>query len=137
MRTLITLIFISTAIIINGQQANKENLKGCWEVIQIDNKVFNGGVITYFDFTEDQQLYAMSNNNKDHGVLKNKTLIGNYKIDKGLLFIKSTNTDNKPISYRIYFKENEQNQQQLVMEEIEENTQRILQTSYLIKWKRQ
>ena len=106
-------------------------------MIRIDNKIFKGGVITYFKFTEDQLLYAMSKNNKDHGVLKNKILIGKYMIKNNMLIIENSNNEKTSNPYKIFFKENKQNKQQLVMEEFEESTQRLLQTSHLIKWEKQ
>jgi len=132
MRVLLTFLLLNSSLYLFGQSINQKELYGCWEVKRIDNKIFQGGVITYFEFTDDQLLFAKTKDNKEHGVLKNNTLIGKYKIKNNLLII-----EEQPNTYRLSFKENKDSNQELIMEELALNTQKIIQTSYLIKWKKQ
>ena len=126
MRILLTFLLINTHLVLLGQEITQKELKGCWEVTRIDNKVFKGGVITYYEFTDQQVLFAKTKDNKNHGVLKNETLVGNYKIENNCLII-----ENNTNRYKLSYKENE-----LVMYEINSND-KTTQTSYLIKLPKQ
>ena len=134
MKLLFTILFYSFSLIFYSQSIKQSQLEGAWEVVRIDDKIFKGGVITYFEFTEDQLLYAMSKNGEDHGILKNKILIGNYSINNNNLIIHEADSTKKTITYKISFIENEQNILLLVLEEIDKYSQNIRQISYLKKW---
>jgi len=132
MRVLFSLILINTSLSFFGQGIEQQDLEGCWEVTQIDNKIFKGGVITFFEFTNEQVLFSKTKDNKSHGVLNTKTLIGKYKIENNMLII-----EEKPNSYRLSYKENKDQKIQLVIEELTSINKKIIQTSYLIKWTKQ
>ena len=126
MRILLTFLLISSFLTFLGQDITQKELNGCWEVTRIDNKFFKGGVITYYEFTDQQVLFAKTKDNKNHGVLKNETLVGKYQIENNCLII-----DNNTNQYKLSF-----NEKELVMQEINSNA-KIIQTSYLIKWPKQ
>ena len=126
MRILLTLLLINSCFTFLSQEITQKELKGCWEVIRIDNKFFKGGVITYFEFTDQQVLLAKTKDIKNHGVLKSETLVGKYQIENNHLIVENNNSQ-----YKLSFKENE-----LVMQELNSNNKTI-QTSYLIKWPKQ
>ena len=80
MKYSLLILFSSICMFLSGQGIKNEALIGSWEVIQIDNKIFKGGVITYFEFTADQELIARSINRNDQIEQKSDYTLSQSKV---------------------------------------------------------
>ena len=132
MRLFISILYLSFITPYFAQEISKE-ITGSWEVKQIDSKIFKGGVITYFEFNEQQEIYAKTNNLKDHGDLKKETFIGKYIKSKETVYYQ-----NKDSYFCISLKkEDSSKKQQMIIKEfkiVSGVTQKeVYRTTYLEK----
>ena len=88
MRVLISLLLLLFINHYSSQDIIKK-IEGSWQVKQIDDKIFKGGVITYFEFNSNQEIYAKTIDHKAHGNLKKETLIGKYLVDNNEAYYKN------------------------------------------------
>ena len=117
MKVIFTILFSSFFLIFYSQSIKQDQIIGSWEVVSVNNKIFTGGVITYFEFTEDQELIAKSINKKAHGEQKNEMSIGSYELQDELFILhRSINDLESDIICKVFFKE-DNDTQLLVIEE--------------------
>ena len=123
MRTL--LLLISIVLFTNMYtQDFAQKIIGNWEVKQTDNKIFTTGVITYFEFTENNEIFSKSINGENHGVIPIEQFIGNFTIQDNKAEYKTNES-----SFEITLKEDDQ----LIIKElkIKNNKITLYRTSYL------
>ena len=123
MRTL--LLLISTVLFTNMYtQDFAQKIVGNWEVKQTDNKIFTTGVITYFEFTENNEIFSKSINGENHGVIPKEQFIGNFTIQGNKAEYKTNES-----SFEITLKEDDQ----LIIKElkIKNNKITLYRTSFL------
>ena len=86
--SLLMLMFINDYL---SQDIIKQ-IEGSWQVKQIDDKIFKGGVITYFEFNSQQEIFAKTIDRKAHGHLEKDTFIGNYIVENENAFYKTNDS---------------------------------------------
>lgn len=86
--SLLMLMFINDYL---SQDINKQ-LEGSWQVKQIDDKIFKGGVITYFEFNSQQEIFAKTIDRKAHGHLEKDTFIGKYIVENNKAYYKTNDS---------------------------------------------
>ena len=123
-----TLLFIFSMLILTNIHSQNlgQKLIGKWEVKQIDNKIFTAGVITYFEFTKNNEIFSKSVNGESHGVIHKEKLLGKFTIEKDKAVYKT-----KESSFEIMLKEDNQ----LVVKELKtkNNETYLYRTSYLFR----
>ncbi|MDB4710114.1 hypothetical protein OAF16_00125 [Flavobacteriales bacterium] len=86
--SLLMLMFINDYL---SQDINKQ-IEGSWQVKQIDGKIFKGGVITYFEFNSQQEIFAKTIDRKAHGHLEKDTFIGKYIVENNKAYYKTNDS---------------------------------------------
>ncbi|MEC8969177.1 MAG: hypothetical protein VX756_08530 [Bacteroidota bacterium] len=123
-----TLLFIFSMLILTNIHSQNlgEKLIGKWEVKQIDNKIFTAGVITYFEFTKNNEIFSKSVNGESHGVIPKEKLLGKFTIEKDKAVYETEES-----SFEITIKEDHQ----LVVKELKtkNNETYLYRTSYLFR----
>ncbi|MDG2369636.1 MAG: hypothetical protein P8M12_03265 [Flavobacteriales bacterium] len=109
MRVFISLLMLLLINNYHSQDINKQ-IEGSWEVKKIDGKIFKGGVITYFEFNNQQEIFAKTIDRKAHGHLEKDTFIGNYIVENNKAYYKTNDsyfliTINNSIEQQMIIKE--------------------------------